>query len=235
MEFGCMVFKKISVYADSSKWKNLDTVMKIDHLMWACSDLDAGIAEIELLSGVKAEYSGSHTGLGTRNALLSLGDDCYLEIIAPDPEQSLTDNFGRRLASLNMSGLLSWAVSYRGLAQLKNELVAKGINTSSIRTTTRENAVGESLTWELLFVKNLVGAPFFIDWLDCVHPAKTSPKGCELGILKVPSSDLPSYKKIFGDIDSLELSEGDSNPAALIQSPFGEVFISALPERLAIF
>ncbi|MFT7305377.1 MAG: hypothetical protein ACI9P7_000637, partial [Candidatus Azotimanducaceae bacterium] len=71
MEFGCMVFKKISVYADSSKWKNLDTVMKIDHLMWACSDLDAGIAEIELLSGVKAEYSGSHTGLGTRNALLS--------------------------------------------------------------------------------------------------------------------------------------------------------------------
>jgi len=209
--------------------------MKIDHLMWACSDLETGITEIERLSGVKAEYSGSHTGLGTRNALMSLGDDCYLEILAPDPEQSLTDNFGGRLANLNESGLLSWAVSYRGLARLKNELTAKEITTGSIRRTTRVSAKGEPLTWELLFIKNLPGAPFFIDWLDCVHPAQTSPKGCVLRGLKVPTSDRSSYNKVFGDIDGLELAEGDANPTATVQTPRGEIVILPLSERLAVF
>lgn len=209
--------------------------MKIDHLMWACSDLDRGVSEMQQLSGIKAELSGSHTGMGTRNALMSLGDDCYLEIIAPDPNQSLTGNFGGRLASLQTSGLLSWAVCYPGLANLKTELNAKGFTTSSVRTTTRLTASGESLTWELLFVTNLPGAPFFIDWLDCVHPAKTSPKGCELLGLSVSASDLTAYKKVFGDIERLALSEGDSNPAATIQSPGGEVLITSLPERIAVF
>ena len=37
---------------------------------------------------MRAEFGGAHPGAGTHNALLSLGETSYLEIIAPDPEQT---------------------------------------------------------------------------------------------------------------------------------------------------
>ena len=45
----------------------------IDHLIYACPDLDGGVGLIETRFGVRARPGGKHVGLGTHNALLSLG------------------------------------------------------------------------------------------------------------------------------------------------------------------
>ena len=61
---------------------------RVDHLVWCVPDLDAGIRALEAMTGVKAVAGGRHPGVGTHNALLSLGDTAsYIEIIAPDPGQ----------------------------------------------------------------------------------------------------------------------------------------------------
>ncbi len=60
---------------------------EIDHIVLGARSLAEGAAFIEQHLGVKPVKGGRHEGFGTHNMLLGLGRGCYLEIIAPDPDQ----------------------------------------------------------------------------------------------------------------------------------------------------
>ncbi|MDK1010172.1 MAG: VOC family protein [Actinomycetota bacterium] len=57
----------------------------VDHLVYSTPDLDEGIHLVEQLFGTDVTPGGRHENWGTRNALVSLGESTYLEIISPDP------------------------------------------------------------------------------------------------------------------------------------------------------
>jgi hypothetical protein len=75
--------------------------MLIDHLVYAVSDLRAAVADLEERLGVRARDGGRHTGLGTHNALLSLGPQTYLAELDPCPLVIVG------LASLAVPGIVS--------------------------------------------------------------------------------------------------------------------------------
>src|SRR5512132_1912237 len=101
-------------------------VSAVDHLLLGVSDLDRGIAWVEKATGVKAAVGGSHPGVGTRNALLSLGGRRYLEIIAPDPAQTAF-NFRIDLRKLSEPRLITWAAAAKNVEALAKKAREVGL------------------------------------------------------------------------------------------------------------
>jgi len=161
----------------------------VDHLLLGAADLAEGIAWVEKATGVKAVLGGSHPGVGTRNALLSLGGRRYLEIIAPDPEQPAyrPANFQTDLRTLTTPRLFAWAAGTSDIAAIAEsaQRLAQPIIGPSEGSRARPD--GTVLQWKTLRVRNRFAMhaaepiPFFIEWASgSVHPSQDSPEGCEL-------------------------------------------------------
>jgi len=162
--------------------------MRIDHFMYAVADLDDGVAWATKRFGTAPAAGGSHEGLGTRNALLSLGST-YLEIIAPDPAQSVQNEMVERMKELRAGGLVTWAAG-GNLAAARNVLDEADIPAIGPAETRRRTADGGLLVWDLLFPRGGgYGLPFFIDWRDCPHPAATNPVGGRLASFRILTPD----------------------------------------------
>lgn len=58
---------------------------RLDHLIVTAPTLAEGIAAVEASLGVRMAAGGQHVLMGTHNAVLRLGPDEYLEVIAVDP------------------------------------------------------------------------------------------------------------------------------------------------------
>ena len=204
--------------------------MKIDHFMYAVADLDDGLAWAENVFGVAPALGGAHEGLGTRNALLSLGD-MYLEIIAPDPAQSVQSQMVERMAKLTAGGLVTWAAE-GDLAVTKGLLEEAGISSLGPAETRRRTADGGLLIWDLLFPQGGgYGMPFFIDWRDCPHPAATTPVGGKLVSFGISTLDAGKLGAVLAKIRlEVEVSEGEARLEVAIEGTKGPVVLASTDE-----
>ena len=206
----------------------------VDHLLLGVSDLDRGIAEIERMTGVKAVIGGSHPGVGTRNALISLGGKQYLEVIAPDPAQKAY-NFNIDVRTLNQPRLITWAAATIDINATARQAREGGHQIFGPRDGSRARPDGTLLKWKTLVVLNKFGLqgvepiPFFIEWAaDSAHPSQDSPKGCALQAFEIEHPDPAS---LVGALKGLgieaEVKQGSNvRLTATLQTPRGKVELS---------
>jgi hypothetical protein len=163
----------------------------LDHILVGSSDLERGIAFVEEHTGVRAAFGGVHPGRGTQNALLSLGERRYLEIIAPDPKQSSIEQYSV-IAKLKEPRLIGWAAHRDDLEKFAERLRQEGIAFEGPQAGSRERPDGKVLRWRALRLKDDHGGllPFFIEWSqDSTHPSVDAPKGCTLTHFEATTSE----------------------------------------------
>jgi Glyoxalase-like domain len=194
----------------------------IDHIILAINNLDKGVEQFKALTGVEAAYGGIHPNSFTHNALVSLGGDTYLEIIAPRPDaQNVPEEFSK-YDSLTPWG---WAIRTRDIEATRLKLKASGFDCSDNAPGSRSKPDGALLSWTTMMIKDQTDFPFFIEWgKEVVHPSTSSPKGCVLKSLSILSANEKSFVKLNSTLNlGLKLSEGEFKIRLVIETPKGEV------------
>ena len=177
-------------------------VSSVDHLVYVTTDLNQGIEEIQSLTGVRATSGGPHPGRGTRNALVGLGPDSYLEIMAPDPEQpepSEPRPFGMD-QELKVSRLAAWFIKGGDLQQLRERAVRNGVPLGEVKSGSRQQPDGVQLSWHFTdpWVPVADGiVPLFIDWGASPHPARTAAGGVSLISLRACHPDAAHVRQMM--------------------------------------
>ena len=204
----------------------------IDHLVLAVPDLAGAVAQFERLTGVRAVLGGSHTGLGTANYLVGLGNAAYLEIIGPDPDQpdpAQPRPFG--IDGLTTSQMVTWCIRPPDFDRSVTTAIARGYDPGGVRSMSRRTPEGAVLTWRLT-----PGAtdpadgvvPFLIDWGATAHPTTGTLPTLRLHSLEAEHPDPVRIRPRLAALDlDLRIRSGrQPRLLATLHGPNGPIVLS---------
>lgn len=203
----------------------------VDHLIYGAPDLERGVEEVERRLGARPAPGGRHPQYGTRNALLALGEETYLEVMAPDPGLPAPDAgrlFG--LERLERPRLVTWALRREEIEQAAARAETAGVGLGAVEGGSREQPDGSRLRWRLTDPRAApMGGvvPFLIAWGRTPHPAASAPSGGSLRALRAEHPDPEAAREALAALGvEMEIRRGDRpGLAAVIEAPDGRAVL----------
>lgn len=197
----------------------------VDHVILGINDLERGVREFESKTGVAPKRGGEHPGRGTQNALVSLGDGRYLEILAPAATQQPAAPREAAVSHANLT-LVGWALHTATIDSLVGQVRSAGIEVEGPVPGSRRAPDGALLAWQSASVDELGVTPFFIEWSkDTPHPSTTSPSGCTLAGMAVTSPSAERLQLLFKAVSyASTVSPGDQSQMTItLDCPRGRI------------
>ena len=191
--------------------------MKVDHIVLVASDLTSGCDEFESLTGVRPAYGGQHSDGRTENALSSLGNRQYLEILTARKAADDSDAWIRFCrASKRLRVLTICLAPEEGLGAMAQRARELGLLNTDIVDGSRIRPDGTELAWQLCKPQHLVFEdrfPFFIQWSNASHPSDDAPGGLRLEAVSLHHPKADVLAPLFESL-GLPLSVHDSDDVA---------------------
>jgi len=190
--------------------------LRIDHLLYAVSDLEAGGARLQEL-GLASIPGGEHPAWGTANRIVQLGPD-YLELIGVvDADAAAGSDFGRLVLGAG-DGLIGWAVATDDIDAVAERL---GLE---VGFGSRTRPDGLELAWRLAGVPEAVRSggtlPFFIQWDGSaeLHPGGDPSAPAGISWVEVAGDGAELHEWLGGaELPVRFAAEGTGIPAAGIR------------------
>lgn len=151
-----------------------DVVMRVDHVVYAAEHdgVMATAMRLGKLIGVHPVDGGNHPRFGTRNVILPLRHDRYVEVVEVlDHPASYKAPFGQavRIRSEAGGGWLGWVIAVDDIDEQERRVGRDAVDGNRTRPD------GTQLHWRQLGVKGLIAdpqLPFYIQWGDHTeHPS----------------------------------------------------------------
>jgi len=202
----------------------------IDHIVYCVPDLKDAIDDLYEKTGVLPVAGGRHMTEGTRNALLNLGDGCYLEILAIDVE-NLRVEAPRWMGIDLITGprICRWALKTDNAKEDAEILRQYNSQMGEIRPGSRKKSDGTILEWDLVMPLSdpeVELVPFLTDWSRSdAHPTDSLPEACKLIRLEFRHPNPSSVAEILSYFkDDIDLNKGiDESIHIFIDTPKGIV------------
>ncbi|WP_116112151.1 VOC family protein [Austwickia chelonae] len=149
--------------------------MRVDHVSYA-AEKDGVRATADRLAeqlGVRAVNGGVHPSFGTRNVILPMAHERYVEVVEP-LDHPATDKapFGQAVkqACLAGGGWLGWVVRVEDLAAVEERLGREGVHGHRVFPD------GRRLSWRQIGINGLLNdpqLPFFVEFENPeLHPSR---------------------------------------------------------------
>jgi hypothetical protein len=191
-------------------------VSTLDHIVVTAPNLKSGVEWVRATLGATPEFGGMHPRMGTHNCLLSLGDQTYLEVIAPDPNAPKPDRpRWFELDSLNRDSPPRLAAWIARTTDIEATVAASSEPLGVVAPMSR----GE-LNWLITVTEDgalpLGGiAPILIEWHTPTHPSANM-RGADCQLLRLELKH-PEAERV----ESLLLSIGLEGKVDVIALPTG--------------
>jgi len=148
--------------------------MRLDHVSYVAShdQISDVVNRIGSQIGTAFVDGGIHPKFGTRNFTAPLLNGQYIEIVCPlDHPATDATPFGQAVKKKadTGGGWLTWVIATPNIARLEETFARKSI------IGIRKKPNGSELAWKQIGVLNTLessDSPFYIQWLDGVHPSK---------------------------------------------------------------
>jgi hypothetical protein len=209
----------------------------LDHVILGCNELDRGIAFVQERVGIRAVVGGTHPDRGTANAVVSLGNRHYLEIMAPDPKASDVKPWAAQqlsaLKGLTTPRLITWAVHHTDIDGLANKFRGSGIAILGPWPGSRTKPDGTVVSWKSFSLADDHHGllPFFIEWsANSVHPSSEAPAGCRIEQFGAADQDPNELSKTFQriDVSGVSIESGERQELRLeIVGPKGRLDVTS--------
>ena len=200
----------------------------IDHFVYAVPDLDASVDWFEEKLGVRPRMGGKHAQEGTQNAILNVGNGCYLEILAIDPGNT-AKNADRWMGVdlITKPRLTRWCLKSSDLVRDSRTLKKYDPAMGVIQAGCRRTVSGKVLSWEMarpLPTPEVDIVPFMTDWdRSESHPTDDLPEISTLLDVTLKHPDPDRVKTLFIDLSiSFSVLQGKGQSISIkLRAPQG--------------
>ncbi|MFK5688443.1 VOC family protein [Ornithinimicrobium sp. LYQ92] len=181
------------------------SAMRIDHVSYAAGPdgLQATAARLADQLEITPHDGGVHPRFGTRNVILPLADDRFVEVVEVlDHPASDKAPFGQavRARSSRGGGWMAWVVAVDDLSVVEERLGRPSVEGN------RHTPEGVQLQWRQIGVKDIIdqgNLPFFLRWESPMeqHPSRLAETGTRLTGLTI-GGDFPKVREWLGITDA---------------------------------